>query len=175
MATPVTVGQIIGNIAAPVAYPASAATPVAAIYPTPPNLHWGLVLLFTFISCGIFNIVWDLVQAAWIKKIEPASQSLYYYIGAAVLLLGFYFSSFIAGITRSSNPVSGLLELAYIVLLLIGRFKLRTSLERHYNEAEPMGLALNGVMTFFFGCIYFQYHLNDIMKRKTLDQMYGAR
>jgi hypothetical protein len=77
--------------------------------------------------------------------------------------------------TRSSSPVSGLLELAYVVVLLVGRFKLRTSLERHYNTDEPMGLALGGVMTFFFGCIYFQYHLNDIMRRKTLDHLYGAR
>jgi hypothetical protein len=176
MTTPVPVGQIIGNIAAPIPYPANAGPiPAATIWPTPPNLHWGLVLLFSVVSCGIFSIVWDLVQSAWMKKIEPASQSLYYYIGAAILLLCFYSSSFIAGMTRSGNSFGGLIELAYVVLLLIGRFKLRTSLERHYNIDEPMGLALSGVMTFFFGCIYFQYHLNDIMKRKTIDQLYGAR
>jgi hypothetical protein len=33
-----------------------------------------------------------------------------------------------------------------------------------------MGLSLGVVMTFFFGDIYFQYHLNDIMRRK-----YAAR
>jgi hypothetical protein len=33
-----------------------------------------------------------------------------------------------------------------------------------------MGLSLSGVMTFFFGDIYFQYHFNDIMRRK-----YAAR
>jgi hypothetical protein len=175
MAAPVPVGQIIGNIAAPVAYPGGAASVVAAVYPAPPNLHWGLVLLFTFVSCGIFSIVWDLVQSAWMRKVDPASQSLYYYIGGAVLLAGFYLTAFVAAMSHSPNSFGGLLELAYIVLLLVGRFKLRTSLERHFNEAEPMGLALSGVMTFFFGCIYFQYHLNDIMKRKTLDQMYGAR
>ncbi len=175
MTTPVLVGQIIGNIAAPLPYPVSTGTVPVSIYPDPPNLHWRLVLLFTFVSCGIFSIVWDLVQSAWMKKIEPASQSLYFYIGAAVLLLCFYGSSFLAGMTRSSNPITGLLELAYVVLLLVGRFKLRSSLERHYNIDEPMGLALSGVMTFFFGCIYFQYHLNDIMKRKRMEQMYGAR
>jgi len=176
MTTPVPVGQIIGNIAAPIPSPANAGPiPAATIYPTPPNLHWGLVLLFSVVSCGIFSIVWDLVQSAWMKKIEPASQSLYYYIGAAILLLCFYSSSFIAGMTRSGNSFGGLIELAYVVLLLIGRFKLRASLERHYNIDEPMGLALSGVMTFFFGCIYFQYHLNDIMKRKTIDQLYGTR
>jgi len=174
MAAPVPVGQIIGNIAAPLAYPASPAIP-AVIYPAPPNLHWGLLLLFTAISCGLFMIVWDLVLSTWMRKVDPRSQSLYYYIAALVLLAGFYLSAFLAAMSRSPNSIGGLLELAYIILLLVGRFKLRTSLELHYNEAEPMGLALSGVMTFFFGCIYFQYHLNDIMKRKTLDQLYGSR
>ena len=27
-----------------------------------------------------------------------------------------------------------------------------------------MGLSLSGVMTFFFGGIYFQYHINDIVR-----------
>ena len=48
-------------------------------------------------------------------------------------------------------------------------------MEQHYNSAEPMGLSLSGVMTFFFGGIYFQYHINDIMKRKMMDQMYGDK
>ena len=59
MGAPVTVGEIIGNIAAPpaysTAYPASAAFPVATIYPAPPNLHWGLVLLFTVLTCGLYS------------------------------------------------------------------------------------------------------------------------
>ena len=58
------------------------------------------------------------------------------------------------------------MNLVYGILTLIGRFSLRSSLEQHYNSAEPMGLSLSGVMTFFFGDIYFQYHLNDIMRRK---------
>jgi hypothetical protein len=33
-----------------------------------------------------------------------------------------------------------------------------------------MGLVLSGVMTFFFSIIYFQYHLNDIVRRKKLNQ-----
>jgi hypothetical protein len=56
-------------------------------------------------------------------------------------------------------------------MILIGRYSLKSSLEEHYNSAEPMGLLLSGVMTFFFGCIYFQYHLNDIVRRKNLDRL----
>jgi hypothetical protein len=175
MTTPVTVGQIIGNIAAPVAYPASAAMPVAAIYPTPPNLHWGLVLLFTVISCGIFGIVWDIVQGAWMKKVDPSSKAFFIYLGAAACLGLIFFSSFFASMTHSTGSLTGLIQLAYSVTLIVGRFSFKSSMEQHYNSAEPMGLSLSGVMTFFFGGIYFQYHFNDIMKRKMMDQMYGAR
>ena len=50
--------------------------------------------------------------------------------------------------------------------MLVGRFSLRSSLEEYYTSVEPMGLTLSGVMTFFFGDIYFQYHLNEIMRKK---------
>ena len=106
---PVTVGEIIGNIAAPpaysTAYPASAAFPVATLYSAPPNLHWGLVLLFTILSCGLFGSVWELVQAAWLKKVEPGSKALVIYIVAIVLLVGIFFVSFVGTLTGRSKGV----------------------------------------------------------------------
>ncbi len=174
MAAPVPVSQIIGNIAAPPQYQTPAPAAPAAYYPDAPNLHWGLVLLFTVLTCGAFMIVWDLVQAAWMKKVQPMSQSLYYYIGAAVILALVYFTAISSTVGHSPNASGGLLNLIYAVLLLVGRFKLRTSLEYHYNTVEPMGLKLSGVTTFFFGGIYFQYHLNDINRRKLLDRMYAS-
>ena len=47
----------------------------------------------------------------------------------------------------------------------------KASLEQHYNAEEPMGLLLSGIMTFFFGAVYFQYHFNDIVRRKDFDRM----
>jgi hypothetical protein len=43
---------------------------------------------------------------------------------------------------------------------------MRSSLEEHFNRAEPVGLRLGAVMTFFFGGLYFQYHLNRINEMK---------
>jgi hypothetical protein len=60
-----------------------------------------------------------------------------------------------------------LMNLVYCVLLLIGRFSLKGSLEQYYNMVEPIGLTLSGVMTFFFGDIYFQYKFNEIKRRQT--------
>jgi hypothetical protein len=38
----------------------------------------------------------------------------------------------------------------------------KSSLEAHFNSAEPINLRLSGVMTFFFNVIYFQYHFTRI-------------
>jgi hypothetical protein len=53
--------------------------------------------------------------------------------------------------------------------VLVARFSFRASMEEHFNSVDPMGLSLSGVMTFFFGGIYFQYHINDIVRRKQQD------
>src|ERR1700734_26988 len=44
---------------APPLYPQPPSYPISAIpYPDPPNLNWGLVLLFGFLTCGIFSFVY---------------------------------------------------------------------------------------------------------------------
>jgi hypothetical protein len=170
MNEPLPVSQIIGTIAVPQAQISAGPVINAAVYPDPPNLHWGLVLLFSIFSCGLFSAVWNLVQAAWMKKVAPQSKALYYYVAAICVLVAIFFISFEAAYAHSPNSSAGAMNLVYGILTLIGRFSLRSSLEQHYNSAEPMGLTLSGIMTFFFGDIYFQYHLNDIMRRK-----YAAR
>jgi hypothetical protein len=166
MSEPLPVSQIIGTIPVPQAQISASPVINAPIYPDPPNLHWGLVLLFSILSCGLFSAVWNLVQAAWMKKVAPQSTALYYYIASLCALAATFFTGVEAAYTHSSNSTVGAVNLVYYILLLIGRFSLRSSLEQHYNSVEPMGLSLSGVMTFFFGDIYFQYHFNDIMRRK---------
>src|SRR5262249_19811701 len=89
----VPVSQVIGNIPVPLSPPAGgAAYPGApgAVYgatpgygaagsvagPVPPDFHWALVLLISFFTCGLFGWAWLIVEAAWIRKIKPASRGL---------------------------------------------------------------------------------------------------
>jgi hypothetical protein len=51
---------------------------------------------------------------------------------------------------------------------------MRRSMEEHYNGPEPIGLSLSGVMTFFFGVYYFQYHFTRINEMKRLARYRGA-
>lgn len=174
----VPVGQILGNAGSPTpgyaapasgyAAPPSYATTPGAATENPPNLHWALELLLGFFTCGLFVVVWNLVLAAWAKRIEPMSQALMYYIIATVLIVLNSGSSFgvVIAIAHHQQPhqhiAGSLIGLAAWVVRLIARFVLRDTLEQHYNSAEPLGLRLSAVMTFFFGGLYFQYKLNEI-------------
>ncbi len=157
----------------------------AGAYPDPPALHWGLVLLFAVLTCGLFQIIWETVQSAWMRKVEPSTKALLLIAGVIVLLL---LLGVTAGATGYSNglahrdggdgtgstgmsALSSLINLAYLVLILAWRFVMRASLEKHFNTAEPIGLRLSGVMTFFFGGLYFQYHLTKIKHMKDAARM----
>ncbi|QNI37221.1 DUF4339 domain-containing protein [Edaphobacter albus] len=141
-------------------------------YPDPPNLHWVLVLLFTIFTCGLFSVIWDFVQVLWMKRIEPQTKAFPYFIGYAIL-------SFLnGGVSMRANMMmlhtghrhpsllSALISIAVFVLVILYRFSMRDSLERHYNSADPVGLRLGPIMTFFFGGLYFQYHFNRINAMK---------
>ena len=165
---PATAGQGVGgNFAGSSAYGASAA-PAMAAGPVPPDFHWALVLLITVLTCGIFNSVWIIVEAAWIRKIKPESKSLLLVVLGIASIYGIQLvSGFIAAMNNSEpNPLTGLLVLAGAIVLLIGNFVMRSDLEDYYNSVEPINLRLSGVMTFFFSVFYFQYHFSRIAKWK---------
>jgi hypothetical protein len=206
----VPVGEILGAQAAPAApafetpgyanpsyanpgYAASgyvdAAQAQAAIaaspYPDAPNLHWGLYWLFSWLTCTLFSKVMTLVNAAWLKRVQPNSMALVTYAAQYGLIV---LSIVARGMThtlvqinegsglsvyRHQNPIVLTLNLLYFIMIFVSRFVMRASLEEHFNTVEPVGLRLNPVWTFFFGGIYFQYHLNKINAMKQAAR-YGA-
>jgi hypothetical protein len=181
------VAQILNIPATPgFATPANYQSPVIP-YPDPPNLHWGLVLLFGLLTCGVFTLVYDCIQTLWVKKVAPLSQVLLYYVifmGLEVLNLGSTFGR-MSLITHGHAPsatgasigyslLSFCISIGIIVMFIVYRFTMRSELERHFNGPEPIGLRLSGVMTFFFGGLYFQYHFNRINEIKQGMRYRGA-
>jgi hypothetical protein len=76
------------------------------------------------------------------------------------------------------NPYLGLgipIGLFSFVLIELAFFDMRRSMEEHFNGPEPIGLSLSGVMTFFFGPFYFQYHMSRINELKRLARYRGAQ
>jgi GYF domain 2 len=182
----VPVAQVLGASIPPAntgiypAYPggAPAYPPGGVAYPDPPNLHWGLVLLIGIFTCGLFTVVWLFVQASWMRKVNARSNAIFYYIAYAVIAYGggiARFSLMASSGMRHSYPGIGLgVSLISIIIIEIGFFDMRGTLEEHFNGPEPIGLSLSGVMTFFFAPYYFQYHLTRINELKRLARYRGA-
>ena len=192
----VPVSQVIGNIPVPAApqpgagtvysgQPAYAAA-AASQYPPPPNLHWGLCLLLTIITCGIFGWVWTFIQAVWVRKVQPNSKAVVLFgcaLGLNILVIIFSYSMVFAA---RNNPALfstllgvRLFNIVVWILLIVGWFNMRDSVEEHFNTAEPIGLSLSGVITFvmsffFLGHIYFQYHFTQINEMKRRQMGYSA-
>jgi hypothetical protein len=157
-----------------------------AMYPDSPNLNWGLVILFTVFTCGLFMFIWNLVLSAWMKRVQPNSKAILYYVAGGVLV----FCQMIVGSHTGTNmfhpgvhwwvtyytghPLRNVLGLAGWIVRIVARFTMRSDLEEHFNGPEPVGLSLSGVMTFFFGGVYFQYHLNRINELKRIARYRGA-
>jgi len=160
----VPVSQVIGNIPVPVAAPAptaaSLAATAAALYPAPPSLHWAIVLLLGIVTCGIFLWVWAIVQANWVRKVQPASKGMVFWSFAILLSL---VNGVLSAVPDNAAKGFGVIaRIAAAILWIAGSFSMKSSIEEHYNTAEPIGLELNGVMTFFFNVFYFQYHFTKI-------------
>lgn len=79
-------------------YPYSSLTPLVRVYPDPPRLHWGVVFGLSVITFGIFGMVWLLVQAYWVKKVNGSSKAFGWALAYLLLLPAMFVLGFIAGI-----------------------------------------------------------------------------
>jgi len=161
---------------APPAYPA------ASVGEAPPNLHWGLLLLLSIVTCSLFAMIWSIVESAWMNRVVPASRQLALGIAVVagnVLVEGMkdhrnwnYHQGW-SVYAQHDHPLTSFLGLCVFILLIYARFNMRNAMEQYYNTVEPIRLRLSGVMTFFFGGLYFQYHMNRINEMKRT-MAYGA-
>jgi hypothetical protein len=156
--------------------------PGAVPYPDPPNLHWALVLVIGFFTCGLFALVWIFVQAAWVRKVDPRSKAILLYAAALVLYVCGLAAQIAMKVSETRGGMgSGLVAafsllwlLVYAAIFITAIFSMRRSIEDHFNGPEPIGLSLSGVMTFFFNVYYFQYHFTKINEMKRLARYRGA-
>lgn len=163
----VPLSQVIGNIPVPVAPPQPAAMTMSSAYPSPPDLHWGIVLALELVTCGLFGWAWIIVEAAWVRKVQPQSKGMTYVVIAVALFV----VATMMNVTHEVRSLGAGINLVAVVFWLMGIFSMRSSIEEHFNSAEPIGLRLSGVMTFFFNVIYFQYHFTEINRAKKAQQL----
>jgi len=142
--------------------PAAQTLPAAQIIP--PDLHWAVVLVLGI--TWIFPLIWAFVQAGYARKIDHRSSAIACYIVGCIFWVITMFMDF--AIVASDSPDASLFGWAFLfgmicgISYLIGNFSIRASMLEYYNSVEPIQLRLSGVMTFFFGMLYLQYHMSRI-------------
>ncbi|MEO9230002.1 MAG: pilin [Devosia sp.] len=144
-------------------------------FPTPPSLHWGLVLLFTILTVGIFGIIWPFIHANWVRKIDRESSAMLL-IGLAVPCLVVGYVLYIVGAGSAASGGSGLLALGgllilgYWILYLIAYFSMAGSMRRKL-PAYGLPVEIGGVTLFFFTLYYLQGQLRWVYRWKNTGQV----
>ena len=165
----VFVSQIVGNVSVPAAPGAFGSVgqgamirpgTAAPLHPAP-SLHWGIVLVLSLFTFGIFYIIWFFVEAAWVRKVRPDNK--------AIFLLVAYVAAAIVEVYLGEQGSEGgelLFRLIGAAFAIAAAFSMRSDIEDYYNTEEPVGLKLSGVITFFFSVLYFQYHFTRIRNER---------
>lgn len=160
------------------AYPS--APPMYRALPAPPRLHWGIVFALSFVTFGIFGMIWLVVQASWVKKATRNARPFWYCLAyllvipaaMVVAMFGGIIATF-AGGPQTANQVIGviaiLVQISSFVLYIFAAYTLKGAL-----EMQPIDIPLGGIMTFFFSATYFQYHLFDYnVEGRVAEQLTG--
>ena len=130
--------------------------------PTPPSLHWGILLALSVVTLGVFAWIWAFVQAIWVKRLTGTWKPLLWFTATCTLLM--------AALIRDPDAKISSLWL----LFALGVFSMRRQLVRYYNDVEPIDLDLGRVETFFGSIFYIQYHLTRIARMKREKPQLGA-
>jgi GYF domain 2 len=148
------------------------------LYPDPPNLPWWVALLLGIVTGGLFFVVWDIVEAAWMRRVWERSAALGLYVVVAILYVlrlpeAWHIVAYNAfnGPLVVATPLGKSVGLAGLALASAARFVFRNELLRHFNGPEPLGLRLNAFWTLLFGGLYFQFHFNRINDQKRMLRM----
>ncbi len=156
-------GQLFGQVTQPAAL--GGLPP-----PLPPKLHWALVLLFGLVTLGLFFLVWIFIQSRWVRRIDPRSN-------ATALLAVYLVLTILGQLTAGGEEEGGaailgsVLVLAGAIASIIAMFSMRRSMLDYYNQVEPIGLKLSGILTFFLNVFYLQHHMTRIARWKQTGEL----
>ena len=170
----IPVSQVLGTVPIPAtataggfsnstAYAEEAQPPLVSL---PPNLPWWVLALLCLFTRQVINFIWALVQANWARKLSGSNTPL--------VLVAMYPAAMITGLVVMAinkgnsdfKELGTLLIFAGAIFYLFGIFSIKSAMEGYYNSRENIYMQLSPVMTFFFGIIYIQFHINDIARSK---------
>jgi ABC-type multidrug transport system permease subunit len=148
--------------------------------PAPPRLHWGVVFALSVVTIGLFGMIWMVVQASWVKKATRNAKPFWWCLAYLLSLPTIYLVAIGGGVLIALLhrqemmadfivTLSTVIRIGMFVLYIVAAYSLKGGL-----EAEPIGIPLTGIMTFFFSATYFQYHLFDYnVEGRVAEQLSG--
>ena len=147
----------------------NAPTPGAmASAPKPPSLHWSVVLVLYIATIGLFGLIWAFVQAGFARKADPESKAMIYLaITVALEVVNVV-------LTVQQSSVAGIVGLGGGIFFLIAMYSIRDSIDLFYIQVVGTREGLSGILVFFFGPIYLQYHLCRLAKMQRYAQLGAA-
>jgi hypothetical protein len=161
---------------------AQPATPAVALAELPPNLHWAIVLVLAIFTCGLFGVAWLIIQAFWVRRMDPESKA----VPLVFTMVGLYVVNFVvqfgggilAGVIGEQQDeaagiaiivvygLSTVVGLIVFVVYLFTIYMMRYSMEQYFVNTERMSSGIGEVITyigiFFFSYIIFQYFVNKV-------------
>ncbi len=153
-----------------------------SMYPPPPHIRWWALLLAWWALGSLIGWIvpipyqnllnslvvdaWVFYLCLWIRTLDPEAKSIFWCDAYLVVELACAATTVRQDFSATHEWITELLALASVVLGIATIYLIRSDLQKHYNEREPIGLHLGSVMTFFFSFLYFQSELYDIAEYK---------
>jgi hypothetical protein len=163
-------------------FPVTSAISPFSDYPPPPRVHW-ITLLLAWFACivlvgafapphyqNLFNSLigdsWAVYLCLWLRRLNPEAASFFWCDAYVVVEISYALILAVPHRSDALDTLGAFLALASAILAIATIFIIRRELLQHYDQREPIGLELSGVMTFFFSFLYFQAKLYPIARLK---------
>jgi hypothetical protein len=137
--------------------------------PKPPSLHWGVVLVLSIATFGLFAFFWMFRQARFAKKIDPTNKApLQILMSLVLFLFALLMNGLVAmtvargGQASDLGPMSSVIRFFEFFMLVSAYLQIRKTLTKHY------GIQLNALWTVLFNVFYVQHSLSRIAKQEGL-------
>jgi hypothetical protein len=123
-----------------------------------PRLHWAWVFLFSLLTLFVFWYVWCFVQARWVQRVQGRS----FAYGWTIICIVLASISLVVDLVKLAAQHQLTASGSYFDGLLLGVYLVTVfALQQELEDAIPR-LRLSSAMTFFFGPVYFQFHLQKL-------------
>ncbi|MBO9489455.1 DUF4234 domain-containing protein [Endozoicomonas sp. G2_1] len=124
-----------------------------------------LVFFLCIITLGIYFVYWLYTRTAVLNQASPekkvSTNLLYTYLGIYIIYT--ILSIIVDGTNTALSIVSGGVAIAYLVVYVMFVFSWRSVLRDviNANSTTENYVNVNGILTFFFSSLYFQYKINQ--------------